>query len=132
MGARLSYAKVIDRQRFYEKGGSLQPQMENEVMLQEEPGKAGAFLVFRGWSDDHGTFTEQWKIKEPEGRTIYESTPREVHMPTASHTERLEDEVADLDIDFAANDYNLVFFLDEREVARVSFAVKLSNNGASS
>ena len=129
MGARLSYAKVIDRQRFYDKGGSLHPQLENEVVLQAEPGKAGAFLVFRGWSDDHGTFTEQWKIKEPEGRTIYESVPREIHVPTESHTERLEDEVADLDLEFAAPDYNLVFLLDDREVARVSFAVKLTSNG---
>ena len=130
MGARLSYAKVIDRQLFYEKGGSLHPQLENEVILQNEPGKAGAFLVFRGWADDHGTFTEQWKIKEPEGRTVYESVPREVYVPSNQHTERLEDEVADLDLEFAADDYDLVFFLDEREVARVSFPVKLTNNGA--
>jgi hypothetical protein len=129
LGARLSYAKVIDRQRFYEKGGSLHPQLENEVVLQAEPGKAGAFLVFRGWCDDHGTFTEQWKIKEPEGRTVYESTPREVHIPTVTHTERLEDEVADLELDFADSGYSVVFFLDEREVARMDFPVKLSRNG---
>ena len=129
MGARLAYAKVIDRKVFYEKGGNLHPKLENGVVVEAEPGKAGAFLVFRGWSDDHGTFTEQWKIKEPEGRTIYESTPREVHVASENHTERLEDEVADLELDFAADDYDLVFFLDEREVARVSFPVKLSSNG---
>ena len=129
MGARLAYAKVIDRQRFYDKGGNLHPKLENEVVLEAEPGTAGAFLVFRGWVEDHGTFTEQWKIKEPEGRTVYESTPREIHVASNTHTERLEDEVADLDLDFAADDYNLVFLIDEREVARVTFSVKLSNNG---
>lgn len=130
MGARLAYAKVIDRKMFYDKGGTLHPKLENGVVLQGEPGTAGAFLVFRGWSDDHGTFTEQWKIKEPEGRTIYESTPREVHVASESHTERLEDEIADLSLEFAADDYDLIFFLDEREVARVTFPVKLSRNGA--
>ena len=129
MGARLAYAKVIDRQSFYDKGGNLHPKLENEVLLQDEPGKAGAFLVFRGWADDHGAFTEQWAIKEPEGRTIYESSPREIHIPSATHTERLEDEVSDLELDFAADDYQLVFFLDEREIARVNFPVKMSSNG---
>ena len=129
MGARLAYAKVIDRQRFYEKGGSLHPKLENGVVLESEPGTAGAFLIFRGWSDNHGTFTEHWQIKEPEGRTIYESTPREIHLASEQHTERLEDEVADLDLEFAADDYDLVLFLDDREVARVSFPVKLSQNG---
>ncbi len=129
MGARLAYAKVIDRQRFYDKGGNLHPKLENLVQVQDEPGRAGAFLVFRGWADDHGTFTEQWKIEEPEGRTVYTSTPREIHIPSGTHTERLEDEVADLDFEFAADDYSLVFVLDERVVARVNFPVKLANNG---
>ena len=129
MGARLAYAKVIDRQIFYEKGGNLTPKLDNAVVLESEPGKAGAFLILRGWSDDHGTFTERYKIQEPEGRTIYESTPREIHVASKSHTERLEDEIADLDLEFAADDYDLVFFLDEREVARVTFSVKLSRNG---
>jgi hypothetical protein len=127
MGARLAYAKVIDRQVFYDKGGNLHPKLENVVILQDEPGNAGAFLVFRGWADDHGTFTEQWQIKEPEGRTVYESSPREVHIASHNHTERLEDEIADLELEFAGDDYDLVFYLDEREVARVSFRVKLAN-----
>lgn len=128
MGARLAYAKVIDRQAFYDRGGNLHPKLENIVFVQDEPATAGAFLVFRGWADDHGTFTEQWCIKEPEGRTVYESSPREVYIPSKAHTERLEDEVADLVFEFAADDYDLVFFLDEREVARVSFRVKLTND----
>jgi hypothetical protein len=129
MGARLAYAKVIDRQVFYEKGGNLHPKLENEVLLQDEPGKAGAFLVFRGWADEHGGFTEQWAIKEPEGRTVYRSSPREIHIPSANHTERLEDEVSDLELEFAAENYQLLFFIDESEVARVSFSVKISSNG---
>ncbi len=124
MGARLVYAKVIDRQLFYDRGGKLHPKLENEVVVDAEPGSAGAFLVLRGWADDHGTFTEQWRIEEPEGRTIYESLAREIHVASNSHIERLEDEVADLDFEFAADDYTVVFLLDEREVARATFEVK--------
>src|SRR3712207_3448829 len=111
MGARLAYATVIDRQRFYEKGGNLHPKLENEVLLQDEPDKAGAFLVFRGWGHDRGTFTERWSIKEREGRTIFESSRREIHSGSESHTERLEDEVAELEREFTADDYEVVFFL---------------------
>ena len=125
MGAKLHFAKVIDRQVFYNKGGRVHPGLENEVLVPDEPGTAGAFLVIRGWGDDHGSFTEQWRIEEPEGRTIYESMPREIHVATNGHVERLEDEVADLEFDFAADGYTVVFLLDEREVARASFEVKL-------
>ena len=89
---------------------------------------AGAFLVLRGWSEDNGTFTEQWSLKGPGGQTIYESLPREVHIPTKTHVERLEDEVADLDLDVATDDYEVVFTLDEEEVARVRFPVR-TNGG---
>jgi hypothetical protein len=123
VGARLQYAKVIDRQLFYARGARVHPKLENEVLLQSEPGRAGAFLVLRGWTDDHGTFTEQWSIKSPGGATIYASVPREIHLATASHVEKLEDEVADLELDFSAEDYNVVFHLDDREVARVTFPV---------
>ncbi len=125
MGAKLHFAKVIDRQVFYDKGGRLHPGLENEVLLPDEPGTAGAFLVIRGWGDDHGSFTEQWRIEEPEGRTIYESMPREIHVATNGHVERLEDEVADLEFDFAADGYTVVFMLDERDVARATFEVRL-------
>ena len=127
MGARLAYAKVVDRQRFYMEGAKIHPGLDNGVLLDGEPGKAGAFLVLRGWTDDHGTFTEQWRIQEPDGRTIYESLPRELHLPTTSHTERIEDEVADLDLDFASDGYNVIFFLDEVEVARTRFPVRAQN-----
>jgi hypothetical protein len=123
LGARLQYAKVVDRERFYGQGARVHPGLVNEVLLHDEPGRANAFLVMRAWTDDHGTFTEQWRIESPGGRIIYESTPREVHLATKGHVERFEDEVADLDIDFAADDYNVVFTLDDREVARVTFGV---------
>jgi hypothetical protein len=125
MGARLTYAKVMDKQNFYDKGGRLHPGLPNEVFVQEEPGRAAAFIVFRGWGDDHGSFTEQWRIKEPEGRTVYESAPREIHVATNGHVEKLEDEVADLELDFAAEGYVVIFHLDEREVARTRFTVKV-------
>jgi hypothetical protein len=131
MGARLQYAKVIDRQRFYDLGGRVHPKLESKVLLKSEPGRAGAFLVLRGWTDDHGSFTEQWAIESPAGMTVYRSTPREIHLATTSHLESLEDEVADLELEFAADDYNVVFHLDEREVARARFAVTTSAEATS-
>ena len=130
MGARLVSAKVIDRERFFVKEqGKVHPSMENQVVLKDEPGVAGAFLVLRGWSEDHGTFTEQWSLKGPGGQTLYESLPRELHLPSKSHVERLEDEIADLDLDAGGNDYHVVFTLDEEEVARVRFEVGPGENG---
>src|SRR2546423_2317473 len=125
MGARLNYAKVIDRERFFIRGGKLHPGLENEVLAGSEPGRVAAFLLLRGWSDEHGTFTEQWHIESPGGTSIYEGTPREVHIATNTHVERLEDEVADLDIEYASEDYELVFSLDDRQVARVRFPIRL-------
>lgn len=125
MGARLIYAKVIDRQLFLVRGGRVHPSLENEVVLQGEPGRAGAFLILRAWGDDHGTFTEQWRIEAPGSQVVYQSTAREIHLATTQHVERLEDEVADLDLDFAADDYEVVFRLDERDIARVRFPVRV-------
>ena len=130
MGARLQYAKVIDRHLFLTRGGRVHPKLESEVVLQSEPGVAGAFLVLRGWTGDHGSFTERWRISAPGGVTVYESVPREVYLATESHVERLEDEVADLQLDVAADDYELVLFLDDREVARARFTVRLDGDRA--
>ena len=130
MGARLQYAKVIDRQLFMTRGGKLHPHLENRVLLQDEPGRAGAFLVMRGWTDDHGTFTEQWRLEGPGGGVIYESLPRELHIATRAHVERLEDEVADLDFQYSADDYAVVFTLDDNEVARVRFPVTVERDGS--
>ncbi len=126
MGARLQFAKVIDRQLFYNKGGRIHPKLRNAVFLQDEPGRAGVFLVLRGWSDDRGACTERWRIESPAGSTIYESVPREIHLATHSHVESLEDEVADLDLDFAADDYTVTFYIDEHEVARLDFPVTVA------
>jgi len=131
MGARLRFAKVIDRERFYVKeNGRVHPHLESKVVLRSEPGTAGAFLVIRGWGDDHGTFTEHWKLQGPGGQTLYESSPREVHVATPSHTEEIQDEISDLELDVADDDYNVVFYLDDREVARVNFPVVLDGDGA--
>jgi hypothetical protein len=129
LGAQLQYAKVIDRERFITKGGRVHPGLANEVQLLEEPGRAAVFLVMRGWGDDHGTLTEQWRIESPGGSTLYESAPRELHLSTPKHVEKLEDEVADLEFQFASDDYAVVFTIDEMEVARVQFPVTFNDNG---
>lgn len=123
MGARLIYAKVVDRENFWKQGGKVHPGLHNDVILREEPGEAHAFLVLRAWGEDTGTFTEQWRIEGMGGRAIYESLPREIHAATETHIERLEDEVADLKFEYAG-DYTAVFTLDEHEVARVTFPVR--------
>lgn len=130
MGARLHYAKVIDRNEFYARGGKVTPGLPNLVLARDVPGPVGAFLVLRAWVDDHGTFTEQWRILSPAGTPLYESVPREVHLPTPEHVERLEDEVADLVLEYAADDYVVAFSLDDREVARVAFSVQPTGDGA--
>ncbi|MPZ70549.1 MAG: hypothetical protein GEU71_13630 [Actinobacteria bacterium] len=127
MGARLKYAKVIDRQLYFEKGGRVQPGLENQILLPEEPGVAAAFLVLRGWSDDHGTCTESWKLVTPGGTALYTSTPREIHLATNGHIEKLEDEVADLKVEYATDDYEVVFSLDGREVARATVPVRVTD-----
>jgi hypothetical protein len=126
MGARLQWAKVVDRERFYIKGGKVHPGLVSEVVAASEPGTAAAFMVLRAWTDGHGTFTEQWRIESPGGTALYESTPRELHIASHNHVERLEDEVSDLNIEYAGDDYRVVFTLDEREVARVAFLVRVT------
>lgn len=122
MGARLRYAKVIDRELFYARGGRLHPGLDSKVLLERQSGRTAAFLVLRGWSDDHGSFTEGWRIESPGGIKVYQGQPREVHLPSESHTERLEDEVSDLRLD-DEGDYEVVFTVDDNEVARVRFVV---------
>lgn len=124
MNARLVYAKVIDRELLMARGGKVHPGLENEVLLREEPGPAAAFLVLRAWSNHHGTFTEQWRIEGAGGGLVYESVPREIHMATESHTEHLDDEVIDLEFQYAADNYTLVFTLDEHEAGRMAFPVR--------
>ena len=129
MGAQLQYAKVIDRERFITKGGRVHPGLANEVLLLDEPGKAAIFLVMRAWGDDHGSLTERWRIESPGGTTLYESAPRELHLATTQHVEKLEDEIDELEFQFASDDYSVVFTIDETEVARVQFPVVFKDNG---
>jgi hypothetical protein len=130
MGARLQYAKVIDRQVFYERGGKVHPGLENEVLLDVEKNTAAAFLVLRAWTDDHGSFTEQWRIEGPGTRVVYESLPRELYLAHKKYVERLEDEVSDLDFGFPEDSHEVVFMLDEVEVARVRFPIKSTPQSA--
>ena len=126
MGARLHYAKVIDRELFYSRGGRIHPGLANEVVLRSGEVVAGAFLVLRAWTDDHGSFTEQWKIEGPGNVLIYSSLPREMHLATPSHVEKLEDEIADLAIEDPDASYQAVFLLDDEEVARTRFFIRAS------
>jgi hypothetical protein len=128
VGARLQYAKVLDQYYFYREGGRVHPGLPNKVVVPHHGGPAAAFLVLRAWSDDHGTFTEQWRIEAPDGSIVYQSVPREIHMPTRGHTERLRDEVTDLDLGAADGTYRAVFSLDDYIVARVDFGVQRDGN----
>jgi hypothetical protein len=123
VGARLQYAKVLDQYFFYREGGRVHPGLPNKVIVPHQGGPAAAFLVLRAWADDHGTFTEQWRIENGDGSVVYQSVPREIHMPTRDHTERLQDEVTDLELDVAGV-YRAVFSLDDYEVARLEFPVQ--------
>jgi hypothetical protein len=128
MTAKLQYAKVIDRELFHERGSKINPGLDNKVLLKDDPGVSMAFLVLRGWSDDHGTFTEQWRIEGAGGGLVYESLPRELHLATRSHVEKLEDEVIDIDFPYTSDDYACVFLLDGDEVARTRFSVTVDGN----
>ena len=130
MGARLQYAKVLDQYIFYREGGRVHPGLPSRVVIPHDGGPAAAFFVLRAWSDDHGTFTEQWRIEGPDGSIVYQSVPREIHMPTRSHTERLQDEVSDLDLGAAGGVYRAIFSLDDYEVGRIDFPVQLSEAAA--
>ena len=125
MGARLQYAKVIDRVAFIAQGGRVHPGLDSHIVVADgDGGKVAAFLVLRAWTDDRGAFTEQWRIEGPEGGVLYESVPRELYLATRAHVEKLEDEVSDLVLDYPADTYQATFLLDEHEVARTNFAVR--------
>ena len=120
MGVRLKYAKVVDRELFLSQGGSINPGLDNRVqLLGEAPAKAGVFEIHRNWYDLSGSFTESWRVIDPHGRTLYSGLDREVI--DANHD--LVDEVVDLEFEYADDGYAVVFEVDEREVARVSFSV---------
>ena len=127
MKASLRYSKVIDRASFITRGGKVHPGLPNGVLLKDEPGPSLAFMVLRAWSDHHGTFTEQWRIEGSGGGLVYESVPRELHIATESHVEHLEDEIVDLEFQYSADDYSVVFTLDEQDIVRMTFPVKLMN-----
>ena len=88
LGARLHYAKVVDRQKFMLQGGRIHPGLQNEVMLLDEPGKAAVFLIMRAWGDDHGSFTEQWRIESPGGTILYEKRTARIYTCPPNNTSR--------------------------------------------
>ncbi|MGH8929322.1 MAG: hypothetical protein ACRDZO_01470 [Egibacteraceae bacterium] len=62
---------------------------------------------------------QTWRLVDPHGRTVRPPVTREV-LPTASE---ISDEIADQRFECADQGYQLVFEIDEREVARADFAV---------
>ena len=120
MGARLKFAKVVDRDLFLRTGGEVRPGLENRVELSgTAPAKSAGFAVRRAWYDVEGAFTESLSIQDPHGRTIHEGLDREVVGGNAE----LVDEIDDLLFEYADAGYQLVLSIDGREVARVDFEV---------
>lgn len=119
MGARLRYAKIVDREEFLRSGAHIRPGMGSGVELAGDPPAAvKPFYVLRAW-EGFDALTESWWIRDPHGRTLYGPLVREV---TADHGD-LADEIDDLRVDFAGDAYQLVLDIDGREVARADFPV---------
>lgn len=124
MGARLKFAKVVDRDLFLRTGSEIRPGLENRVILHDAaPAKSAGFAVRREWYDADGAFTESWAIQDPHGRTIHEGLDREV----VGGNNELVDEIDDLLFEYADSGYQLVLSIDDREVARVDFDVVEKN-----
>jgi hypothetical protein len=120
VGARLKFAKVVDRDLFLRTGAEVTPGLDNRVeLLGEAPAKAAGFMVRREWYDVDGAFTESWSIRDPHGRTVYQGLDREL---VGGNTE-IVDEIDDLVFDYADSGYQLVLSVDGREVARADFDV---------
>jgi hypothetical protein len=120
VGARLKFAKVVDRDLFLRTGSEVRPGLDNRVqLLGPAPAKSAGFAVRREWYDVDGAFTESWSIQDPHGRTVYTGLDREV----VGGNSELVDEIDDLLFEYADNGYQLVLSVDDREVARVDFDV---------
>ncbi len=120
MGARLKYAKVVDRDLFMRTGGTIRPGLDNRVeLLGEAPAQAAGFGVHRSYYDVDGAFTESWRIEDPHGRTVHEGLGREV----VGGNQELVDEIDEQEFEYADSGYQLVLEIDGREVARADFDV---------
>ena len=120
MGARLKFAKVVDRDLFLRTGAEVTPGLANRVeLLGKAPTKAAGFMVRREWYDVEGAFTESWTLRDPHGRTVYQGLDREI---IGGNTEQV-DELDDVLFEYADSGYQLVLEVDGREVARADFDV---------
>lgn len=120
MGATLRYAKVVDRESLQRSGGAVRPGLDNGIRLSgEPPAAAEPFLVLRAWDHFDSSFTETWRIVDPHGRTVHEPVSREVLAGQSD----IADEVAELEVEYADDGYQLVLEVDGREVARAEFPV---------
>ena len=120
MGARLKFAKVVDRDLFLRTGAEVTPGLDNRVeLVGKAPTKAAGFMVRREWYDVDGAFTESWTIRDPHGRTVYQGLDREIVGGNTEHVDELDDVL----FEYADSGYQLVLEVDGREVARVDFDV---------
>lgn len=120
MGATLRYAKIVDRESLLRSGGKIRPGLASVVQLRSRaPSEALPFSVLRAW-DDFDAFVETWRIADPQGRTVHDGLPREV----ASEHGDLADDLEGITFEYAADDYQLILEVDNREVARVAFPVR--------
>lgn len=120
MGARLKFAKVVDRDLFLRTGAEVTPGLDNRVeLVGKAPTKAAGFMVRREWYDVDGAITESWTIRDPHGRTVYQGLDREIVGGNVEHVDELDDVL----FEYADSGYQLVLEVDGREVARVDFDV---------
>lgn len=122
MGATLRYAKVVDRDRVQEHGG-VTPSTDNVVQLAgDAPATARDFIVARAWDGIEAGVEERWRLEDAHGHVVYRGAPRTV---LAGHGD-IADELRGVRFEHTDDDYQLVFELDELEVARAAFAVVAS------
>lgn len=124
MGATLRYAKVVDREYLQVRGG-LAPSVDNVIILTgPPPAPAREFVVLRAWDDVTSGFSEQWRLEDGHGRTIYTGAPRTV---LAEHGD-VSDVVVGATFDHADSAHQLVLGVDDREVARTDITVTLPDD----
>jgi hypothetical protein len=120
MGARLKYAKVVDRDLFMRTGATIKPGLDNRVELTgSAPAVAAGFTVIRNWYNVDGPFTESWRLVDPHGQTVHQGLDREV----LTGNQDVVDEIDEQQFEYADSGYQLVLEVDGREVARADFDV---------
>lgn len=119
MGAQLRYAKIVDLDAYQRQGTKVHPALPSGVELTaDDPSTTRPFLVLRAW-DDFDAMTETWRIRDPNGLTVYGPVTREV----LAEESELVDEIIDMQVEEADDGYQLVLEVDGGEVARADFPI---------